>query len=265
VPAAAPELIVQISDPHLRVGPDDRGSGASLAAAVAAVGRLDPAPAAVLLTGDIAERGAPAEYERVREFLHPLPGNLDDRDALRAAFADHPGVAATTGCVQYTVRCGSIRVVMCDTQLPGSHAGALGPERLAWLGAALALERAAPTVIAMHHPPVLCGIREIDGIALPPDDRRALAAAVDAAPHVRRLVAGHVHRAFTGRLGACPVVVCPSVHLQAVLDLSAGDLRHVSGAPAMAVHVLLADGELASHVHPIEVGPDQAASRPSAR
>ena len=66
---------------------------------MAALVALDPQPDAVLLTGDLTDDGDPRSYARVRELLaplavpvHPIPGNHDDRDALREAFADHPGV-----------------------------------------------------------------------------------------------------------------------------------------------------------------------------
>ena len=86
-------MLVQLSDPHLQVGPRDGESARALAVAVEAVAALDPAPEAVVVSGDIAEHGAPAEYERATELLAPLSmpvhamaGNHDDRDALRAAF-----------------------------------------------------------------------------------------------------------------------------------------------------------------------------------
>ena len=86
-------ILAQLSDPHVLVGPGDRGSAESLAAGVAAVLALRPRPDAVLVSGDLADTASAAEYERVRELLaplpmpvHVLPGNHDDRDALRAHF-----------------------------------------------------------------------------------------------------------------------------------------------------------------------------------
>ena len=86
-------ILAQLSDPHVLVGPGGRGSAASLAAGVAAVLALRPRPDAVLVSGDLADTASAAEYERVRELLaplpmpvHVLPGNHDDRDALRAHF-----------------------------------------------------------------------------------------------------------------------------------------------------------------------------------
>jgi Icc protein len=248
-------MLVQLSDPHLRAGPNDQGAAAALAAAVRDVSALHPKPDAVLLSGDVAEHGAAAEYERARELLapltmpvHVLPGNHDDADELRAAF----------GPVPYAVRCGSLRLVACDTTLPDDDAGALGPERRAWLEATLAEEPATPTLLAMHHPPLLTGMPAMDQVALAAEDRQALGELTGAHPQVRTVIAGHVHRAVVGRVGPCPVFACPSVHLALALDLRPAEeprVAIVDEPPAFAIHVLV-EGEVASHVQPIgDFGP----------
>jgi 3',5'-cyclic-AMP phosphodiesterase len=256
-------FIAQISDPHLRVGPGDSAPAAALGAAVAALARIDPAPIAVLLTGDLAENGSSPEYERLRALLeplampvHPLAGNHDDRDALRAAFSDHDGVAATTELLQYTVRCGAARVVVCDTSDPGQAAGRLSPDRLSWLESELR-ENPPATIVAMHHPPLLTGMREFDEIGLPDADRAALAQLLRRAPGVAHVVAGHVHRTIIGRVAACPVFVCPSVYAQAVLDLrEQGRIAFIAEPPGFALHVHGSDGGVVSHVQPIgDYGP----------
>ena len=49
----------------------------------------------------------------------------------------------------------------------------------------------------------------------------------------------------------CRSFTCPSVYLQARLDLAGGEIDLIPGAPAIGVHVLLGDGEVVSHVHPV--------------
>src|SRR5512132_2414444 len=97
---AVPTLLAQLSDPHVRVGPGDRGAAHALAAAVEAVLALRTPADAVLVSGDVAEHGTAAEYERARELLallpmpvHVLPGNHDDRDGLGACFGSEPRYA----------------------------------------------------------------------------------------------------------------------------------------------------------------------------
>jgi 3',5'-cyclic AMP phosphodiesterase CpdA len=246
-------VIAQITDPHIGVGPGDAGACRRLEGVVAAVAAIDPTPAAVLLTGDVSADGAPREYERARELLaplrlpvHPLPGNHDDREALAAAF----GLELSSGFVQYTARAGDMRLVLCDTIVPGSDGGDVCPARLAWIASELASDRETPTLLAMHHPPLLTGVPAMDEIGLAPAARAALADLVAPAENVLRIVAGHVHRAMVAELGGRSVFSCPSSDVAVSLDLTGGDLRMVDEPPAFALHVL-ADGGVTTLVQPL--------------
>src|SRR6478735_11737305 len=65
-------LLAQLSDPHVGAAWGDRDPEARLAAAVDSVLAVQPRPpGAVLVTGDLADRGTDAEYARVRELLAP--------------------------------------------------------------------------------------------------------------------------------------------------------------------------------------------------
>ena len=253
---AALTVLAQLSDPHVEVGTGDDGSSDALAAAVRAVLRLAPLPDAVLVSGDVTNDGDAPSYTRARELLgalpmpvHVLPGNHDDRAALRAEF----GLAAGSGAEPYrwAVACGGLRVVGCDSTVPGAPGGAFDAEACAWLSDTLAEDRSTPTIVALHHPPMRIGIAELDDIRVPASDAAALAAVLAGSPQVRRVVCGHVHRGAVGALGGVPVFACPSVFLQARLDLAGGEIDLIRGAPAIGVHVLLDDGEVVSHVHPV--------------
>ena len=254
------ELIAQITDSHVGFGPGDGDSAAALAAAVDAVLAIDPAPVAVLFTGDLTEHGRPQEYERVRELIaplpmpvHPLVGNHDDRGELRAAFSDHAGVAAATEFVQYTAQCGPVRLVACDTAVSGTGAGSLDGGRLDWLQAELAAGDDSPVIVAMHHPPIATGMYEFDEeIPLAAADRAALSR-VDG--RIDLFVAGHIHLTIRGTVGGRPVFVSPSVYLQAELDLRPGArVRLIPDPPGFGLHVHGADPALISHVRPITAG-----------
>jgi 3',5'-cyclic AMP phosphodiesterase CpdA len=245
-------VLAQLSDPHIGVA--DEGAARALADAVSCVAAIEPAPAAVLVSGDLAANGSAEEYERVSELLAPLPmplhvlaGNHDDRERLSDRF-DAP---TNSGDLSYSARCGPARLVVCDTVRPGRDDGSLDSGRLEWLEAELAADTDTPTILAMHHPPLLTGIRGLDEIGLPPAERAALAELVARNPQVKRIVGGHVHRTEVGTLGGCPVLACPSTHLQAVFDLSddAG-LALAPEPPGYALHLLI-DGELFSHVLPV--------------
>ncbi|HEY3764311.1 MAG TPA: phosphodiesterase [Gaiellales bacterium] len=252
-----PVLLAQLSDLHAGIAGRDRDPIERLTAVVAAVAALDPAPVAVVVTGDLTQNGRPAEYERVRELLaplrmpvHVLPGNHDDRDALRAALV--PAAAdAMPGYVQYTARAGRLRLLVCDTVVPGHDGGRMCDERLGWLDAQLAADRSTPTVVAMHHPPLVTGIEAMDAIGLDAATRTALADMLDRAPNVRRVVAGHVHRTMLATCGDRPVFTCPSTDLAIGLDLAPGaDLAIHAEPAAFALHLDVAGG-MTTHVQPV--------------
>jgi 3',5'-cyclic AMP phosphodiesterase CpdA len=154
------------------------------------------------------------------------------------------------GDYRYSTAVGSLRLVACDTTVGGSDGGRLGAERLGWLAAELAAGPQAPTVIAMHHPPLLTGISDMDEIVLPRADREALAVLLAQNPQVRCVIAGHVHRAAFWTLGSCGVVTCPSTWLQAPLEIPGGRLRLVDEPAGFALHALLGD-EFVSHIQPL--------------
>jgi len=241
-------VLAQLSDPHLRAGGDDGGAGPALAKAVEAVLALRPAPDAVLVSGDLGDAGDPAEYARARELLAPLampvlalPGNHDDPAALAEAFGRR---------APYIAEVGAARLVVCDTTLPGRMEGGFDRERRAWLEAALEATRAHPVIVAMHHPPLLTGISVLDDIGLPPQDRAALGELLGRFGHVRRVVAGHVHRAAFGVLGGCGVVTAPSTNLQARLELGAEAFDFAPEPAGFLLHAELG-GELVTHVQPV--------------
>ncbi|MGI8713139.1 MAG: metallophosphoesterase [Solirubrobacteraceae bacterium] len=244
-------MLVQLSDPHIGASWGGHDPDAGLAAVVASVAALQPAADVILVSGDLADHASDTEYERVRELLAPLaapifvlPGNHDDRAALHRHFGT-PGAAGSP--IQYSVTDGPLRLVMIDSTRPGEAGGQLDPQRLEWLDAELAAAAEMPTVIAMHHPPLVSGLPALDGSGIPADERRALAELLQRHRQVRRIVAGHVHRTVAGQLSGCPVLAVPSTYLQAQLDLTSTELKFSAEPPGFAVHALI-DGELISHV-----------------
>ena len=199
----------------------------------------------MLVSGDLTEHGRPEEYALVRERLAPLPmpvhvigGNHDDRAALGEAF----GTPA-----RYTAEVGELALVACDTTLPGRMEGSLDLE---WLERELEAARGRPVVVAMHHPPLLTGITVLDEIGLPAEQRAALGELLARHPHVRRVVAGHVHRAAFALLGGCGVVTAPSTNLQARLEIGARAFDFRPEPPGFLLPVAL-DGDDVSHVQPL--------------
>jgi 3',5'-cyclic AMP phosphodiesterase CpdA len=250
-------LLAQLTDLHIGAGVGDADPARRVERVVSAIAALDPAPDAVVVSGDLTQLGEPAQYARVRELLaplrmpvHVLPGNHDVREALRdALLAD-----VDTGprdYLQYETRVKGLRLLVCDTIIPGEDGGRLCADRLAWLDAALAADREAPTVVAMHHPPLTAGIEAMDEIGLEPGSRTELAEVLGRAPNVLRVIAGHVHRPMYSTCGGRPVFSCPSADVAIRLDLRPGaDLGVLDEPPAYSLH-LVTDGTLVTHVQPL--------------
>jgi 3',5'-cyclic-AMP phosphodiesterase len=254
-----PATLAQLSDLHLRPGEGGHGPAERLELAVRHIAGLQPRPHAVLLSGDLADAPSSAAYERAHELLSPLglpiyaiPGNHDDRDLLRARFGPSPAPAGAP--VNFAVECGPLRLVGCDSTRAGEDAGALGEEQLRWLQETLAQAPETPTLLALHHPPVLTGAHVMDAIALAAEDRVALEALLGRHPQVQAITCGHVHTTMMTAFAGRPLLICPSTNSAMRLDLRAReDLSFaVSGQPlGFAIHALI-DGRLVSHVQPLE-------------
>jgi 3',5'-cyclic-AMP phosphodiesterase len=247
-------LLAQISDSHIGATWADGDPAAGLAATIEELRRLPDRPDAILISGDLADNAAEAEYGVVRQLLaridvptYVLPGNHDDRDTMRGSF-ELPGSDGEP--IQYAADLGPLRLVVLDSTRPGEDPGELGRERLAWLEAQLATDPDRPTIVAMHHPPLVTGSSAWDEIGLPSSDRAALAEIVARHPRVLRIVGGHLHQTIAAELGRRAVLAVPSTYAQARLDLSSDEISFVQAPPAFAMHVLM-DGELTSHVQPV--------------
>jgi 3',5'-cyclic AMP phosphodiesterase CpdA len=253
-------LIAQISDMHIRA-PGKLllrrvDTAAFLAAAVAALGKLDPPADLVLMTGDLVEAGKPEEYAHLAALIAPLkapvyliPGNHDAREPLRAAFPAHRYLPRE-GFLQYALEDWPVRILALDTLVPGEGGGALCAERLDWLDRSLATAPGRPTLVMMHHPPFATGIAHMDRYGLA--DARGLATVIARHPNVERIVAGHLHRSIQARFAGTVATTCPSSAHQIALDLVPGTpLRYVFEPPGFQLHIWNEDAGLVTHTVPI--------------
>jgi 3',5'-cyclic AMP phosphodiesterase CpdA len=190
----------------------------------------------VLVTGDIANSGDTAEHARADALLAPLP-----MPVLKLA-GNHDLLGAP---LQYVAEAGGLRIVMCDTSRPGRDDGALDVE---WVESQLV--PGVPTVIAMHHPPLVTGMAWVDEIGLPDADVAALRTLLERSPQVKLVVAGHIHRAASTVLGGCAVVTCASTNIQGRLDFESTEMVLAAEPPSILVHAWLGAG-FVTHVHPV--------------
>jgi 3',5'-cyclic-AMP phosphodiesterase len=252
-------LIAQISDTHIST-PGSRNDRdfrtvEHLERAVAHLNGLSPRPDVVLATGDLVERGQVDEYERLRDILAPLamplyliPGNHDERGNLVRTFDRHRYLPRDGGFLQYVVEDWPVRLVALDTLIPGESGGRLCAERLHWLDTRLAEAPERVTVVLMHHPPFMTGMRKMDAMGL--DGIRELETVIRRHPQVERIVCGHLHRPITRRFAGTVACTGPATAHQIALDLGeVARLATVMEPPGCLLHLWLGTGGgLVSHV-----------------
>lgn len=231
-------LIAQITDIHIGFEPGnpEELNAQRLRAVVARLVEGPNRPDLVLLSGDLTEFGDPAGYARLIELIAPLDmplrvmtGNHDERAPLLAAF---PETATNDGFVQYVEDLGGLRLIALDTLEPGRHGGGFCDVRAAWLAAMLAEAPDTPTLIAMHHPPIVSGLHWLDGGA----DELWIGRFRDAiAGHdqIVAIVSGHLHRTIHTRFAGVPLTVVPSTAAVVALDLNAADPEAPDGRPTI--------------------------------
>ncbi|HXP97146.1 MAG TPA: phosphodiesterase [Telmatospirillum sp.] len=250
-------LIAQISDTHIktpgRLAYRRVDTAAALKACVANIMRQTVRPDLVLFTGDLADFGTADEYAHIKTLLAPLdmpvhllPGNHDNRDAMRAAWPNAPW-AHQRGALHYVLEENGLRIVCLDTVIPGSGGGRLEDQDLAWLDATLAEAPSRPTIVAMHHPPFLTGIGHMDALGL--DGADAFAAVVGRHPQIERILCGHLHRPIQALVGGRLAMSAPSPAHQVALDLAPGaPSQFVQEPGGYLLHLWHPTGGLISHL-----------------
>jgi 3',5'-cyclic AMP phosphodiesterase CpdA len=238
-------LIAQLSDVHVRPrGQRYKGvadSNRMFAEAIEHVQSLDRRPDLVVLTGDLVDEGHPDEYAMAVELLGALeipylvmPGNHDERNALRAAFPGHTYLPAH-GPMHYHVDDFAVRIVALDVCVPGRHHGELDDQGLQWLARTLSERPDQPTVVLMHHPPFASGIPYLDGCRFA--DSAPLAAVLESFSHVEAVLCGHVHRSMVRRWAGTIVAACPSTTTEIALQLRPDAApQSFLGPPACLLH-----------------------------
>jgi 3',5'-cyclic-AMP phosphodiesterase len=232
-------LIAQITDIHIGFerGDPDEHNMQRLRAVMARLRDGPNRPDALLLTGDLTERGDAKSYARLADAVAvcpcpvwPMVGNHDAREALLEAF---PNVTGADGFVHYARDFGAVRVIVLDTLEPGRHGGAFCEARAAWLADELAAHPDRPTLLAMHHPPFSSGIEWIDADEDQPWIAR-FAGAIARHRQVVGIVAGHLHRTIVTGWNGIPLTVCPSTAPAVALDLTPVDPQAPDGRPMIA-------------------------------
>ncbi|HEY2192106.1 MAG TPA: metallophosphoesterase [Actinomycetospora sp.] len=243
-------LIAHLSDLHLDTS---RRSGERAERVIDHVRALSPRPDLVLVTGDVADHGAPEEYDQAAALLagldaHLVPGNHDRRPTMRAALG-----LRGDGPITRRIEVGRTVVVLADSHVPGHDHGKLAPESVALIEDAAAERR--PLVVALHHPPMAIGSGLIDPIRLL--DPEPLLAPLRAHEAPRVVLCGHAHTALGADVGGVPVRIAPGVASTLRLPYEPEpDSLDGQAPPGLALHHLdEGSGELHTHVRALTASP----------
>ncbi|MEF3402602.1 phosphodiesterase [Agromyces sp. CCNWLW203] len=205
-------------------------------------------PEAIVFTGDLADKGEPDAYDRIRRIVDPVAerlgsqviwvmGNHDERGAFRRGLLGERGVSAEGGVrpVDRVDDVNGLRVITLDSTVPGHHHGEIAPEQLDWLAEELSMPAPHGTILAMHHPPVP-SVLDL-AVAVELRDQGGLAEVVEGSD-IRSIIAGHLHYSSTATFAGVPVSVASASCYTQDLNVPVGGTRGRDGARAFnLVHV----------------------------
>ena len=200
-------------------------------------------PEAIVFTGDLADKGESAAYEKLRAIIDPVAerldtqviwvmGNHDDRATFRRELL---GQLPTSNPVDRVHDINGLRIISLDSTVPGHHHGLVTDEQLDWLAEELSVPAPHGTILAMHHPPVpsvldLAVLVELRG-------QQDLADVIRDSD-VRSIIAGHLHYSTTATFAGVPVSVASATCYTQDLNVPVGGTRARDGAQSFnLVHV----------------------------
>ncbi len=240
-------FLLHLSDPHLMGGPDPLygavDSEAKLIQLFDEVLASGARPEAVIFTGDLADKGDPEAYAKLRAIVDPAceemgakviwaMGNHDNRANFRAGLLDEP---ANDAPVDRSYFINGLRIITMDTSVPGYHHGELSEGQLEWLTCELETPAPDGTILALHHPPVP-SVLDLS-VLVELRDQGSLAAVVRNSD-VRTILAGHLHYSTTASFAGIPVSVASASCYTQDLNVAVGGTRGRDGGQAFnLVHV----------------------------
>jgi 3',5'-cyclic-AMP phosphodiesterase len=243
-------VVAQITDTHLFA--DDRGrmfdcpTNANFAAVINALAQSQPRPALLLWTGDISQDETAESYRYGRSQVEALqiptywlPGNHDQNpitiEQLNGDFIRSDKV----------VEVGGWRFILLNSVVTGEPGGYLAAAELQWLEQQLANSpMPSPTLVALHHHPLNCGIDYMDGMKL--SNAADLFALLDRYPQVKVVLCGHIHHDFAAQRGTVSYFGTPATSMQLKPNQAAIDLDSLP--PGFRLLRLYPDGRFETEV-----------------
>ncbi|MBI2698575.1 MULTISPECIES: phosphodiesterase [Mycobacterium] len=240
-------VLLHISDTHL-VGGDgplygDVDADGRLGELLGQLNHSGVRPDAIVFTGDLADKGEPAAYRKLRDLVEPFAadlgaeliwvmGNHDDRAELRRLLLDEvPSMAP----LDHVRTVDGLRIITLDTSVPGHHHGEIRASQLDWLAGELATPAPDGTILALHHPPIPSVLDMAVTVEL--RDQAPLGRVLKGSD-VRAILAGHLHYSTNATFVGIPVSVASATCYTQDLTVAVGGTRGRDGAQACnLVHV----------------------------
>ena len=200
-------------------------------------------PEAIVVTGDLADKGDPIAYAKLKAIVEPaaerlgariiwVMGNHDDRGAFRESLL---GQAPTDAPIDRVHMVNGLRIIALDSTVPGHHYGEVTGAQLDWLAEELSTQAPHGTILAMHHPPVPSVLDLAVMVEL--RDQHELAEVLQGSD-VRSILAGHLHYSSTATFAGIPVSVASATCYTQDLNVPVGGTRARNGAQGFnLVHV----------------------------
>ncbi len=252
--------IIQITDTH--IVPDGElaygkvDTALALEEAVATINRILPEIGPVdlvVVTGDLTDFGSMEEYRRFHDIMEPLllpyravPGNHDDRETMRAVFADQ-GWMPTDGPIDWILELSDFVLIGLDTLVQGSPYGQLNERSLAFLKENMGRHQKKPFLIGLHHPPFATGIHAMDRQNL--RQAEPLRDILNTHPGGARLICGHVHRNVVTAWGGVICQIAPGVSHAVTLEQRADATNTLTIEPGgFMLHEMREENLISHHI-----------------
>ncbi|MDJ0378688.1 phosphodiesterase [Cryobacterium sp. PH31-L1] len=253
--APAEKILVHVSDTHF-LGDGAAPYGAvdtdqTVHRAFEQLRRSGIRPDALILTGDVADRGEAGAYRRIRGIVEAaagewgaaivwVMGNHDQRQPFRTELLGETslggaGQSVDQEPVDQVLDLDGLRVIALDTSVPGYHHGEITDAQLDWLSTVLSTPSPFGSILALHHPPIPTPLPLMSVLELQDQPRLA---AVLAGSDVRAILGGHLHYSTQGLFAGIPVSVAAATCYTMDLGAPARELTGVNGGQTLnLVHV----------------------------
>jgi 3',5'-cyclic-AMP phosphodiesterase len=245
-------LVAQITDTHLfeddRKTMFDCPTNQTFAAVIATIAQLSPQPDLLLLTGDISQDDSAGSYTYARSLLEPLqiptywlPGN-HDQNIQAIQTLNHGCISSSKSFTKFFNGLGW-QFILLDSSVTQQPHGELSDEQLQWFEQQLA-STDHPTLVAIHHQPIACGLNYMDQIGL--RNAEAFLQIVDRHPQIKVILNGHIHQEFATIRNGIHYLGTPSTCIQ--LKPNQANVEVDDRPPGFRLIHLHPDGQIATEV-----------------